>query len=477
MNKLYLLVCCFCYAFHNVVGSNRIPKIGIVGGGIGGTSCAYFLKELFEGKCNITLFERDIVGGRLQVHNMGGQYYETGGSVIHPQNKHMLNFLKILGLRMKKPQGGKFGIYDGDKFVFQESDWYFITIADFFWRYGLSVFELRKDVKSMLEDFSNIYKLQEQNYAFTTVNGLLEYMSPTFKNMTQETLLSYLQKKGYSKRLLDEFVQSVMMVNYGQTNNISAFAGFVSLAGADPNLWSVEGGNKLIPIELLAKSKSKFIHGDVLEIELKSDGSYDLKYVDESSKTTLTEHYDIIILAAPLIKGKENIKFIKFQKDFQQYEKTYHQTVTTLVKGKLNPVAFKSPFVPEEILTFKTDLLFNSVGKVSPVSDDDLEETGDVYKIFSRELLSDKDIENLFENYDVYRDIDWLAYPQYNPPEKLAPFFLYPGLYYINAIEMAASAMEMSSIGSKNVALLAFNLWNNFVDKVDYHKRSYKDEL
>lgn len=473
MYKFYLVVLCFCCA----VSSNRIPKIGIVGGGIGGTSCAYFLNELFEGKCNISLFERHIIGGRLQLKNIGRKYYEAGGSVIHPQNKYMMNFLKTLGLRMKKSQGNKFGIYDGDKIVFQESDWHFITLADLFWRYGFSVFELWKDIKSMLEDFSSIYKLQEENNAFTTVYGMLEYMSPSFKNMTHESLLSYLQNKGYPKRLIEELVQSIMMVNYGQTNNMSAFAGFVSLAGADSNLWSVEGGNKLIPSELLTKSKAQFIHGDVLEIELKSDESFELKYYDAASKTALTEQYDIIILAAPFMKGKESIKFINFQKDFNQYGTLFHRIIATFVEGKLNPLAFAAPFLPDEILTFKADLLFNSIGKVSPVNDDGQKETSEVYKVFSNLHLSERDIDRFFESVYTYKEVDWLAYPHYIPAQKLTPFFLYPGLYYINAIELAASAMEMSSIGSKNVALLAFNLWNNFVDKVDNHKRSYKDEL
>ncbi|GFY61586.1 prenylcysteine oxidase 1 [Trichonephila inaurata madagascariensis] len=477
MYKSYLIVCCFCYAFHSAISTNRIPKIGIVGGGIGGTSCAYFLKEVFGGKCNITLFEREIIGGRLQVQNIGGKYYEAGGAVIHPQNRYMVQFLEILGLRMKQLKGSKFGIFNGEKIIFQESDWYFVTIADFFWRYGFSVFELWKDVKSMLEEFSSIYALQEEKYAFTTVNGLLEYMSPSFKNMTQETLSFHLEKKGYSKRLLDELVQSIMMVNYGQTNNISAFAGYVSLAGADPDLWSVDGGNKLVPSKLVTKSKAQLIHGDVSEIVLKKDGSYELTYVDESGLTTVTEGYDIIVLAAPLIKGKRNIKFTNFQKDFDQYEASYHQLTATFVKGKLNPVAFKSPYVPDEILTFNPDLLFNSIGKVTAVNENVQKETSDVYKIFSNQPLLEKEIDYLFENVDIYKEIDWLAYPQYNPPEKLAPFFLYPGLYYINGIELAASAMEMSCIGSKNVALLAFNLWNNLIDKVDYHKRSFKDEL
>lgn len=68
-----------------------------MGGGIGGTSCAYFLRDLFQKTAEIDLFEHDTIGGRLNVINVDGNYYESGGSVIHPRNKHMINFLNILG--------------------------------------------------------------------------------------------------------------------------------------------------------------------------------------------------------------------------------------------------------------------------------------------------------------------------------------------------------------------------------------------
>ena len=49
---------------------------------------------------------------------------------------------------------------------------------------------------------------------------------------------------------------------------------------------------------------------------------------------------------------------------------------------------------------------------------------------------------------------DWYAYPKFAPPEDFAPFQLAKGVYYNNALENAASAMEMSAIAAKNSALL-----------------------
>jgi hypothetical protein len=43
---------------------------------------------------------------------------------------------------------------------------------------------------------------------------------------------------------------------------------------------------------------------------------------------------------------------------------------------------------------------------------------------------------------------------RFQPPEKFAPFLLSPGLCYNNALENAASAMEVAAVAAKNCALL-----------------------
>ncbi len=67
---------------------------------MGGTSCAYFLRQLFSESgsgVNATVFELGVVGGRAATVKMAGHEYEVGGSVIHPQNKIMLDLVQELG--------------------------------------------------------------------------------------------------------------------------------------------------------------------------------------------------------------------------------------------------------------------------------------------------------------------------------------------------------------------------------------------
>lgn len=69
----------------------------MVGAGIGGTAAAYYLRQEFGAGVKIDVFEPGTVGGRLATVNIGNYEYETGGSVIHPLNLHMKEFIEKLG--------------------------------------------------------------------------------------------------------------------------------------------------------------------------------------------------------------------------------------------------------------------------------------------------------------------------------------------------------------------------------------------
>lgn len=61
---------------------------------------------------HIDLFEPNRIGGRLSVIDVSGRGYEVGGSIIHPRNKYMVDFLKHLGTVSKQ------GLLDTDNFRF-----------------------------------------------------------------------------------------------------------------------------------------------------------------------------------------------------------------------------------------------------------------------------------------------------------------------------------------------------------------------
>ncbi|PIN99579.1 hypothetical protein AB205_0153090, partial [Aquarana catesbeiana] len=128
-------------------------RIAVVGAGIGGTSAAYFLRQKFGKDVHIDVFEKGDVGGRLATIEMEGNQYEAGGTVIHPLNLHMKAFVKDLGLNPRKPSGDLLGIYNGDEFVFQESEWFLINIIKMLWNYGLNFLRMYMWVEDILDKF------------------------------------------------------------------------------------------------------------------------------------------------------------------------------------------------------------------------------------------------------------------------------------------------------------------------------------
>lgn len=68
----------------------------IVGSGIGGSSCAHFLRESMQNNVEIDVYESDQIGGRLATRDFKGNSYEVGGCVIHSRNKYMNNFREQL---------------------------------------------------------------------------------------------------------------------------------------------------------------------------------------------------------------------------------------------------------------------------------------------------------------------------------------------------------------------------------------------
>ena len=232
--------------------------------------------------------------------------------------------------------------------------------------------------------------------------------------------------------------------------------GSVSLAGSESGLWSVCGGNKQIPISLLKASGANFYPIQVDSIQLTRTDKFELYLKDVNDIPT----YDAVIIATPLTKDTSSLRFVDFPTQFT-FPGRYHQIITTMVQGQLNYKTFQfkdEASALDEILTINSSVFFNSLSKNYPVDmddDDDVKEMPSVWKVFSNDPLTKEQLGSLFLSMNEIHEIHWKAYPNYeNASQPHGNFTLHPGLYHINTIEWAASAMEMAVIGARNVALL-----------------------
>jgi len=238
------------------------------------------------------------------------------------------------------------------------------------------------------------------------------------------------------------------------------------LAGAQGGeLWNVKGGNYQVPQLLLQQAKVNLhknakITGVRKEIAKTTNKvTYFLDGVEQNSTP-----YDLVIVAAPLEVPSYFFQCPDCERWPEQNELgVYQQTIASFVNAPVNYThfGFKSKKnMPDDVFTTESKLL--SFSSLSPQSDVNDKTTNPlIYKVFSRKPLTNKDFSELFfvdpKSSLKYSAITWLAYPHYTPPESFLPFELDKGVFYVNAIERAASAMEMSSIGGRNAALLAFH--------------------
>ncbi|GLH12183.1 Prenylcysteine oxidase [Gryllus bimaculatus] len=442
-----------------VANAEGITRERIIGGGIGGSSAAYFLQELF-GENNLTtdVFEYNRIGGRLATEVLKGNYYEAGGAIIHPRNKYMSDFVALFDL--KKRNGGEpsaFGLYDGEDFVFSESSesWQLWNAVKLLWRYGIDTFKLKSFIDDMLDHFSRIYTLQDEGVSFESVEEMLFAMNKEFVKYLHVSSEDGFRNSGFSERV------------------ISA----VSVAGGTPGLWAVEGGNYLVAEKLLEASNATLIKGQVMNVTLLPGGEKFQLFFSSPQQKIESRIYDIVILAAPVAANvKPNIQFSGFPSAFT-FPGKYHQTVCTILKGDLNNKFFKlDKYQIQEILSINGSLFFNSIGRIYPVNSKKKCDKCFVWKIFSQMPLQKEDLQKLFVNIEEMKTISWRAYPHYDTKHFSRNFVLYKNLFHINAIEWAASAMEMSAVGAKNVALLAYKNWFNHTSDA-YKQTATKEEL
>lgn len=442
------------------------PAVAVIGAGIGGAASAHFLRQLVGQDVAIHVFEKQHVGGRLLNLEYEGSRLEMGGSIVFEDNYYIRQMADAVGLRRVDPDSGDptpFALYDGHSFVFNQSTWSAVTLWRMWQRYGTAPLRFRSRPPAMFEHFKGIYGLQDNGTSFSRPEDLLRQVG--LYDLTQQTLHSHLQtimgRDQDSRRFASEFVASVNRVNYGQGNRLNALAGMVSMLPAvDSRIFKIEGGNQLLPRRLLQSAGVHLKYGwNVNEVRAAKHGRYELHAVRRPGVEQSGSHdvkwdqevagpYDAVIIATPLEHSRLRFKGVHVH---TPPERQYQRVTTTYVTGSLKASFFGVERLPTDqvLVTEKADTPFSVI---SPVRR--LPSGLTLYKLFSEEHIKHR-LPQLFDNLTEVGSQDWYAYPTFSPPEHFSAFQLAPGIFYSNAWENAASAMEMSAISGRNSALLA----------------------
>ncbi|KAI4204325.1 MAG: hypothetical protein LQ350_001305 [Teloschistes chrysophthalmus] len=296
--------------FHNVA---------IIGAGSAGSSAAYYLNE-FQSSChraNITIYERnDYVGGRsttVNVYDDPNEPVELGASIFVKVNRNLVNAAEKFDLPVQSVGSSRkidipevLGVWDGDSFVFKQSDatnsyW---NLAKLFWKYGLSPLTTQNLMKKTVGSFLEMY--EEPHFPFASLTeaaGDLDLLSATSATGKQ-----FLATNGVNEKFAHDIIQASTRVNYAQ--NLDQIHGLETMVCmAIEGAMFIHGGNWQIFDGMIKHSGATLLlNTTVTSIDKNPETE---KYAVKSTtpvlnpeqhiSTTTTENaYDTIILAAPL---------------------------------------------------------------------------------------------------------------------------------------------------------------------------------
>ena len=140
-------------------------NVAIIGGGVAGAYAAYALWQanqvVPEYDINITIYEASKrLGGRARHTIIDGRTVELGASMIYGGNYYLANDLLKFGLREKEGKDGAFALFDGQRVVFQSSQYGIVTAIQMLVRYQLSLLRYALLPLKAFWSFTRVYTLQ-----------------------------------------------------------------------------------------------------------------------------------------------------------------------------------------------------------------------------------------------------------------------------------------------------------------------------
>ncbi|KAI1312647.1 hypothetical protein EDD11_002884 [Mortierella claussenii] len=480
-----------------------VKTVAIIGAGAGGSSTAFYLRQFLEPPQTsykhdhtITLFEQsDKIGGRCSAFRvrhhptpLGNQreyeYIEEGASIFVKVNENLVDAAKEFGLKTKPLDDELLAIWDGNQFIFEESQWKFWSILKGLRRWGLAPMKLQRLLKRTIGDLLESYQSPE---VFDTISGLAQ----RFKLDKAASVLSdyYLQENDIGPEYSSEVIEVATRVNYGSNlNEIHALGALVSMAAN--NALQIRDGNFQIFEGMVARSGA-----DVrLNTKIARVKRLEPEYVGTESKFEVTtvsgqkEIFDAVVIAAPIASTN-----IDFDLDLPPLPKVQYRTIyATFVRGHVNPAYFHTDSaakLPTHILTTNSEAEFTSLSVQVKMNNGET-----VTKIFSPEPIQKELLDRLYVNRTWVKSKQWKAYPHLQPlpldveepAATVDPFVdvndksgeqtvldehqrqlkqqqaklddvwskieIAPGVFYLNSFESLISTMETETVAGKNIA-------------------------
>ena len=429
-------------------------------------------------------------------------------------NRNLVDAANTLGLNVSsagyaRPRESKniLGIWDGEGFVFLESDnFHWWNVIKAIWRYGWAPFWTQKLMKRTVNRFLKLYEppffpFQSLSVAAADA-GLMETLMSTGAD--------YLRENAISEAFSREVIQASTRVNYAQ--NLPLIHGLETMVCmATDGAVSVVGGNWQIFAGMLDSSSAHIrLNTSVTAMNRNDNGTFTVSY-QEDYQLTREALFDEIVIAGPLQDSNITISPSPNHLPKSIPYVTLHVTLFSS-PHRLSSRFFNlaSESVPDIILTTlprgvnlgsRRDGVgpsgFWSISTLSKVEvqieleNSHVPQKHYVYKVFSPQQLTGEFVVRILgvegptgagnltvgdlakQDVSWFHEKVWHSYPYLYPREKFEEISLGPNIWYTGGIESFISTMETSSLMGRNVAGLMVQAWQKEMRPDGRGKRKY----
>ncbi|MDR1118237.1 MAG: FAD-dependent oxidoreductase [Bifidobacteriaceae bacterium] len=430
-----------------------MPDIAIIGSGAAGSTAAWRLRRLLGPQAAIHVFEKEpAVGGRAHHIEFAGERVELGGTLIHTDNRRLIELARDLGVPLIDRSGGAEGdlvLWDGRRALLRSPLAGVRLPAALIRRYGpFNLLRLRRLARQAKAAWNSVYGLQDAGRVFGRPEELLDAagLSP-YVGVSLDDLAA---RRRIARPLVEEFVTGVLRDMYNQTSGIVALSGLVALAGAGlagGKLVAARDGNATLFEAALKDADAETRLGAAVAQVASSPQGALVTVAGEAPR-----RFDAVLVAAPLELAGIEIAGRDGEPAAPDLGRRYQDVHTTVVAGEVDPGFFGGPAAPDDVVTVdRPGIGFKAFGR-----------TGysralgvPIWKFFSGDPIADDVLESVFRGVKAVHRHLWRAYPVLVPAPRFRPFRLAPGVYQVNDFESAVSTLETQATAGWSVADLA----------------------
>ncbi|XP_070577563.1 prenylcysteine oxidase 1-like [Ptychodera flava] len=452
----WISLLCLCISLQNILCKLTVdatsslgnPTVVIVGSGIGGTSCAYYLKKILP-DANVVILETDSrIGGRIYDVKIDGEVFGIGGYAWAGYHGYIKELVDEMGLDRTDRD------FDGEP--------NFVSPFTFTAWNGTHLIDTREIVKAHEESMEilengtvDFYVRMEDNYAlrgyetFSEMEKFLSYGAlgqwPTLESRQYYTNGSVnLELQDLAMAPLQEFINSQGLEShvFSMYTSLSAFMGTGRVVG---------GNLKLVDALVEAASAEVFLNSTVTTVERLSNG-FNVVYQRENEQREM--YADYVVIAAPL--EATEINFQNFDPPVSKPARDWYAAYSYIVTAE----GYNMEYFTEDPDRNVSGFIIGIPGKASGLASITSISMGDLiyYKVTTTRNFT-VDIEDMFINPSVRAEHHWdFGHPVLEPHTAGGATYqdvvLSPGLYNIGVMNDVMSQMEGSVIAARNAALL-----------------------